>query len=108
MVKAAVLDEDLETISKSLFGNRHMLHVGRQIASTPSAFTVSQVASQTGVPYSTAHRLVTQLQAVGLLKQVPAGVDDPSHWFKREAHKFWGAVQQLCKSTVRVEEPTDA
>lgn len=93
----SVLDETLELRSKSLFGNRHMLHVGRSIARQRGPFTVSDVAKTTGVPYSTAHRLVRQLEDVGLLRRLPqAAMSDPHHRFERLPHRFWGAVQQLC------------
>lgn len=93
----SVLDETLELRSKSLFGNRHMLHVGRNIARQRGSFTVTEVAKTTGVPYSTAYRLVGQLEEVGLLRRLPqAAMSDPHHRFERLPHRFWGAVQQLC------------
>jgi hypothetical protein len=93
----SVLDETLEHRSKSLFGNRHMLHVGRNVAAQRGPFTVTDVSIKTGVPYSSAHRLIRQLEGVGLLRRLPAtAAGDPHHRFERLPHKFWGAVQQLC------------
>ena len=93
----SVLDEALELRSKALFGNRHMLHIGRQIAKHRGPFTVTDVSTKTRVPYSTAHRLIRQLEDVGLLHRLPATASaDPHHRFERTPHRFWGAVQQLC------------
>ncbi len=93
----SVLDETLEHRSKSLFGNRHMLHIGRNVAKQRGPFTVTDVSTKTGVPYSSAHRLIRQLEGVGLLRRLPATASaDPHHRFERMPHRFWGAVQQLC------------
>lgn len=93
----SVLDAALEHRSKSLFGNRHMLHIGRNIATQRGPFTVTDVSTKTGVPYSSAHRLIRQLEGVGLLRLLPsAAAGDPHLRFERLPHRFWGAVQQLC------------
>jgi hypothetical protein len=99
VVTPSVLDEDLERRSKALFGNRHMLNVGKDIASGTGTFTVRDVALRTGVPYSSTHKLVRQLERLGLVTYAPVHVNDPQHRYQRERHKFWGAVQQLCVLT---------
>lgn len=96
MVVASVLDDELETRSKSLFGNRHMLHIARDIATRRGPFTVKDVATRTGVPYSSTHRLIRHLESVGLLEPTPAKPSEQHRWYERATHKFWGAVQQLC------------
>lgn len=96
MVVASVLNEELEARSKSLFGNRHMLHVARNIAPRRRPFTVMDVARSTGVPYSSTYRLIRQLEDVGLLASTPPRSSDQHRWYRRAAHKFWGAIQQLC------------
>lgn len=96
MVLALVLDDELETRSKSLFGNRHMLHVARDIASRRGPFTVKDVSTRTGVPYSSTHRLIRHLESVGLLEPTPGASSEQHRWYERASHKFWGAVQQLC------------
>lgn len=102
----SVLDETLEHRSKSLFGNRHMLHVGRNVAQQRGAFRVTDVATKTGVPYSSVHRLIRQLEDIGLLRRLPpASSPDPHHWFERVPHRFWGAVQQLCVPASSATEP---
>jgi len=98
VVVASVLDEELESRSKSLFGNRHMLHVAREIASRGRPFTVQEVSKKTGVPYSSTHRLMRQLEKVGLLEPAPPKQAEQHRWYRRPSHRFWGAVQQLCAS----------
>lgn len=96
MAIAAVLDEVLERRSKLLFGNRHMLQVARDVSVRVGVFTSLDVARVTGVPYTTVHRLLRQLELVGLLEQ--AAGDEPGQqlWFRRVSHQFWGAVSELC------------
>ena len=103
VVPPSVLNEELEQRSKSLFGNRHMLHVGNDIASSAGTFTVRDVAARTGVPYSSTHRLVKQLERLGLVSFASVETSDPQHRYQRERHRFWGAVQQLCAATPDAE-----
>lgn len=82
--------------SKTLFGNRHMLRVAQEIAQRADRFTVQDLARATTVPYSSTHRVVTQLATAGLVHPTP-GDPDPSHrWYTRAAHRFWDAAQELC------------
>lgn len=99
MAIALVLDEELERRSKLLFGNRHMLQIVRGAASRVGAFTSMEVAGVTGVPYTTAHRLIRQLELVGLLEQAGENDGGQQLWFHRVAHQFWAAVDDLCAAS---------
>jgi hypothetical protein len=92
----SVIDETVEVRSKALFGNRHMLRIAGDIAGRTSRFTVQGVANQTQVPYSSAHRLVRQLESLGLVEVAPAGSPENHRWYTRATHTFWDAAQQLC------------
>lgn len=96
MALASVLDAELESRSKSLFGNRHMLRVAQEVASRVDPFTAKDIAEATGVPYSTTHRLIRQLEQVGLLESNSLEASGQHRWYGRASHKFWGAVEQLC------------
>lgn len=73
-----------------------MLRVADDIATRQDRFTVQDVAKRTQVPYSSAHRLVRQLENVGLLEPTPAEATEPHRWYTRASHKFWDAEQELC------------
>ncbi len=94
---AMVVDEMLEQRSKALFGNRHMLRVAHEIAVRPGPFTVTDVATSTGVPYSSVHRLVHQLDGIGLVVPSPAASAEQHRWYTRAPAKFWDAAQELCQ-----------
>lgn len=96
MATPSVLDEVVEQRSKSLFGNRHMLRVADDIATRKDRFTVQDVAKRTQVPYSSAHRLVRQLETIGLVEPTPVEGTEPHRWYTRASHKFWDAAQELC------------
>jgi DNA-binding MarR family transcriptional regulator len=108
----SVLDEVVERRSKSLFGNRHMLRVADDIAARQGRFTVQDVATRTQVPYSSAHRLVRQLESIGLVDPTPAEATESHRWYTRASHKFWDAAQELCATdkpvTRRGDKRTEA
>ena len=69
-----------------------MLHIARDIATRRGPFTVKDVATRTGVPYSTTDRLIRHLESVGLLEPAPANPSEQHRWYERASHKFWGAA----------------
>jgi hypothetical protein len=87
--------------SKTLFGNRHMLHVTSSIAQGAVEFTAPQVEQATGLSPSTVHRLLGILCLVGLLSRVRRRAGERTQLYRRERQPFWKAMSQMRESAHR-------
>ncbi|WP_432245625.1 hypothetical protein ACRB8A_03830 [Arthrobacter sp. G.S.26] len=92
-----------EVWSKTLFGNRFMLHLAGSIMAMEGVFTGSQLARQSRIPGSTIHRLLVDLLLVGLIEKQPQDQGSRALYLRQIEHPFWDAVSMLSDAAFEVD-----
>lgn len=87
--------EAREQRSKDLFGNRHMLAACEWIARSDGVFCSADVASQTAIPSTSVHRVLSILTGCSLLRRLPRASTERTQWYERTASTFWPAMTEL-------------
>jgi hypothetical protein len=97
----------MSTVSKTLFGNQHLLAVAVAVLNggrTASSLGVQQV---TGLPGSTIHRTFGKLEGVGVLRRIGSTSSDRVQRYERLPHPFWQAVRRFAEGTDQGERNVD-
>jgi hypothetical protein len=87
--------QELRSLSRMAFGNRHKLEVCAAIARSEYLFYVQGISETTGIPTPTIRPIVAGMLGV-LLKETPhVGAPTARRYMERVDHPFWEVVITL-------------
>ncbi|WP_123314193.1 helix-turn-helix domain-containing protein [Curtobacterium sp. JUb34] len=83
----------LTVLSKTLFGNDHLLDIAWAVASGAREFDSPRVQKTTGLAPSTVHRTLRKLEEVDLVRRISSSVVERVQRYERLPHPMWKAVE---------------
>jgi hypothetical protein len=97
----------MSVVSKTLFGNQHLLAVAVAVLDGGRMVTSSRVQQATGLPASTVHRTFGKFEEVGVLRRIRPVSSDRVQRYERLAHPFWSAVRRFADGAEQGEHDVD-
>ncbi len=82
----------MSRVSKTLFGNQHLLTVAGAVRSGDQTFDSPAVQGITGLPPSTVHRTLQKFERAQLIARIGTSSKDRVQRYERRPHPFWAAV----------------
>jgi len=99
--------KSLSGVSKTLFGNTHLLAIAGAVASGAREFDTQRVQWATGLPPSTVHRTLRKLEDVDLIRRISSGVVERVQRYERVPHPMWRAVGAFVRAAEEKEDDAD-
>lgn len=88
--------EQIEELSKGVFGSGHMLTLMAEIArSETGKFSTPGLASSTGLPTSSIHTVLARLKRTNLIRRTSEVTAGRIAIYERRVHPTWEYVLQL-------------
>ena len=90
---------ELQELSKEAFGHEHRLTLARELLASDSFATVDSLAGTTGIPISTLHRELGDLEELGTVDRED---DRDGARFRRNDSAFWEWCRELLRAVPTV------
>lgn len=88
--------EQIEELSKGVFGSGHMLTLMAEIArSETGKFSTPELASSTGLPTSSIHTVLARLKRTQLIRRTGEVTGERIAIYERRVHPTWAYALQL-------------
>jgi len=88
--------EQIEELSKGVFGSGHMLTLMAEIArSETGKFSTPALAASTGLPTSSIHTILSRLKRANLIRRTGEVTADRIAIYERRVHPTWEYALQL-------------
>jgi len=95
----SALSDEVKSLSKAFFGNRHQLEVACAIAREESGiFTATTLSARTGVPHNLVGPILAKFERAGTVTAAPRVQGGTSKFYLRNDGNFWSACLSILNS----------